>query len=182
MEEGSDPPPRRLNGALGGLAEERFELGEDLLNRVEIRRIRRQEAQRSAHSLNGPPHSRALVAAEIVQDDEVASREGREQAVFHIGQEAGTVDRAIEDTGSSKAVVTEGRYEGQSLPMAMWPLGDQPLATRTAAVAAGHIGLRPCLINEHEPVGITLALRALPACAPPRYIRPLLLGGREAFF
>ena len=182
IEQGPDPSPRRLDRAFGRLAQEGFELGEDLFNRVEIGRIGRQEAEGGPGPFNGQPHSWAFVAAEIVQDDDVASSQGREETLFHIGEEAGAVDRALEDTGGSNAVATEGGHESQRLPVAIRPRGDQPLAARAAAVAAGHIGLGPRLINEHEPVGIKPALRALPTGATPRDIGPLLLGGRETFF
>lgn len=182
VKEDPDPAPRRLNTAFGRVAQEGFELGEELFNRVEIGRIRRQKAQRGPGSLKGPPYSRALVAAEIVQDDDIARGEGRQQAVLHIGEEAGAIDRAIEDTGSSNPVVAQGSHERQGLPMALRPRGDQALAARAAAVVSGHIGLGPRLINEHEPAGIKPALHTLPTGAPPRDIGPLLLGGHETFF
>ena len=182
MEQGPDPAPRRLDGPFGRVAEQRFELGEDLFNRVEIGGIRRQEAQRSPGSLKGPPHSRAFVTAEIVHNDDVARGEGREQALLHIGEEAGAVDRAIEDTGGNNAVVAQGGHESQGLPVALRPRGNQALAARAAAVEPGHIGLGPRLINEHEPTGIEPALRTLPAGALLGDIGPLLLGGHETFF
>ena len=181
-EQGPDPAPRRLDRAFGGVAEQRFELSEDLFNRVEIGRIRRQEAQRGPRSLKGPAHSRALVAAEIVHNDDIARGEGREQALLHIGQEPQAVDRAIEDTGGNNAVVAQGGHERQGLPVAIRPRSDQPLAAGAAAVAPGHIGLGPRLINEHEPTGIKPALSTLPAGAVLGDLRPLLLGGRETFF
>jgi len=39
-EERADPAPKAWNGPLGRLSQERFEFAEDLLNRIEIRRIR----------------------------------------------------------------------------------------------------------------------------------------------
>ena len=177
VEEGANPAPRRLDGAFRRVAQEGFELGEDLFNRVEIGRIGRQEAQRGARLLNGGPHGGTLVAAEIVQDDDIADRQSGEEALFHIGEEAGAVDRAIEDTRGGKAVTPEGRHEGQGLPMTIGARGGQPLAAWAAAVAAGHIGLGPRLINEHQPVGIKLALGALPTSPTPRDVRALLLGG-----
>ena len=182
MEQGPNPAPRRLDAAFGRVAEQRFELSEDLFNRVKIGGIRWQEAQRGPGSLNGLPHSHALVAAEIVQDDDVAGSQGGEETLFHIGEEAGAVDRAIEDTGGHKAVVAQGGHERQGLPVAIRPRSDQPLAAGAAAVVPGHIGLGPRLINEHEPTGIKPALSALPAGALPGDIRPLLLGGRQTFF
>ena len=49
-------------------------------------------------------------------------------------------------------------------------------------MTAGHVRLGPGLIQEHEPARIKLALRALPPAAVLRDVRPILLGGRQAFF
>ena len=78
MEQGPDPAPGCLNTAFGRVAEQSFEFSEDLFNRVEIGRIGRQKAQRGPDSLNGPAHSRAFVATEIVHNDDIARGEGRE--------------------------------------------------------------------------------------------------------
>ena len=122
------------------------------------------------------------MATEIVHNDDIARGEGRQQTVLHIGQEPQAIDRAIEDTGGGNPVVAQGRYERQGLPMALRPCGNQPLAARAAPVVPGHIGLGPRLINEHEPAGIKPALSTLPAGAVLGDLRPLLLGGRKAFF
>ena len=175
-----DPLPRRLHGPFGRVTEQGFELGEDLFNRVEIRGVRRQEAQGGPHPLKGRPHGRTLVAAQIVHNDDIAGGEGRQQTLFDIGQEAGAVERAIEDTRSGNPVVAQRRHQGQRVPVAVGAGGAQPLAPGTAAMAAGHVGLGPGLIQEHEPARIKLALLALPPA--PGDVRPLLLGGHQAFF
>ena len=100
-----DPPPRRLNGACGRVAEQGFEFGEDLFNRGEVGGVRRQEAQRGPHPLNGRPHGRTLMAAQIVQNADVARGERGQQTLLDISQEAGPVDGAIEDTRRGKPVV-----------------------------------------------------------------------------
>ena len=100
-----DPPPRRLNGACGRMAEQGFEFGEDLFNWVEIGGVRRQEAQRGPHPLNGGAHGGTLMAAQIVQNDDIARSERRQQTLFDISQEAGPVERAIEDTRRGNTVV-----------------------------------------------------------------------------
>ena len=176
------PPPGRLNGAFGRVAEQGFKLGEDLFNRVEVGGVGRQEAERGPHPLNGGPHGGTLVAAQIVHNDDIARRERWQQTLFDIGQEAGTIDRAIEDTRSRKAVVAERRHEGQRLPVPMGPGRAQPLAAGAAAMAASHIRLGPGLIQEDEPARVKLALRALPPAAALRDVRPILLGGRQTFF
>ena len=117
------------------------------------------------------------MAAQIVHDDDIARGERRQQALFDIGQKAGAIQRAIEDTRSSHAVVAQRRHEGQRLPVAVRAGRPQPLAPGAAAMAAGHVGLGPGLVQEDEPAGIKLALRALPLPAAPRDVRPLLFGG-----
>ena len=48
------------------------ELGEDLLDRIEIRRVGRQEQETRAGRADQLPNLVALVRAEIVHDDDVA--------------------------------------------------------------------------------------------------------------
>ena len=43
VEEGSDAPPRGGGGALGGFSQEMLQLGEHLLDRIEIGTVGRQE-------------------------------------------------------------------------------------------------------------------------------------------
>ena len=182
VEQGAEPPPGRLNGAFGRVAEQSFELSEDLFDRVEIRGVGGQEAERGPRLLNGRPHGGPLVAAQIVHNDDIAWGERRQQALFDIGQEAEPVQRAIEDAGSGNAVVAQRRHEGQRLPVAVGPGRPQPLAPGAAAMATGHVGLGPGLIQEDEAPRIQLALPALPPAAAAHDVRPILLGGHQTFF
>ena len=58
----------------------------------------------------------------------------------------------------------------------------RPLSTRTAAVAAGHIGRGPNLIDEDEAFGIKRGLTIEPILAPLYDIRPVLLAGVRSLF
>src|ERR1700730_7702148 len=60
--------------------------------------------------------------------------------------------------------------------------GIKPLAAPAPAMRGRHVGLCPCLVDEHETLGIELLLVFLPALPPGRYVRPLLLGGAHDFF
>ena len=182
VKQGAEPPPSSLNRAFGRVAEQGFELGEDLFNGVEIRGVGGQEAQRGPHPLNGRPHGGTLVAAQIVHNDDIAWSECRQQTLFDIGQEAGAVDRAVEDARSGHTVVTQRRHEGEGLPVAVRPFRPQPLAPGAPAMAAGHVRLGPGLVQEDEPAGIKLALRALPLLAALHDVWPLLFGGHQTFF
>ena len=177
-----DPPPRRLNGAFGRVAEQGFEFGEDLFNRVEIGGVGRQEAQRGPHPFNGGPHGRTLMAAQIVQNDDIARSKRWQQTLFDISQEAGSVDRAIKDTRRGNTIVAQRRHEGQGVPVPVGAGRAQPLAAETAAMTTGHVRLSPGLIEEDEAARTKSALRVPPPLAVLRDVRPILLGGCEAFF
>jgi hypothetical protein len=56
-----------------------FELGEDLLDWIEIGTVGRQEEQAGAGCANGTAHGALLVAAQIVDNDDVAGLERGKQ-------------------------------------------------------------------------------------------------------
>ena len=60
-------PPSGLNCARVGLAQQGLELGEDLLDRIEIGRVARQEEQLGAGAADQAAHRLALVTAEIAR-------------------------------------------------------------------------------------------------------------------
>jgi hypothetical protein len=59
---------------------------------------------------------------------------------------------------------------------------DQALAARRPAVRAGHVGLRPGLVDEDQALGINASLMAPPPGPLARDVGPLLLGGAQSFF
>ena len=122
------------------------------------------------------------MAAKVVEDDNVARFERRDQELFDVSEEASAVDRTVEDGGGVDPVMAERGEEGQRLPMTMWNFGAQPLAPATAAMSARHVGLGPGLVDEDEPPGIKPPLITLPACPPTRHVAPVLLGRQHAFF
>jgi hypothetical protein len=60
-----------------GVAQVVLELGEERLDRVEVGRVLRQEQEFGASGPDGLPNNYALVAAEIVHDDDVAGLQRR---------------------------------------------------------------------------------------------------------
>lgn len=60
------------DGSLSGLAQTMLELGKKLLDWVEVRRILGEEEQPGAGVSDGLAHGLSLVAAEIVDDDDIA--------------------------------------------------------------------------------------------------------------
>ena len=97
LKQGADPVPEGVDGSLGGLSQQRFEFRERHLDWIEVRTVGRQIKQRRACRLDRLAHVRALVAAEIVHDDDVALAQGRNEDLIDIGLEPEAVDRPVED-------------------------------------------------------------------------------------
>ena len=64
--------PCVVDRAFLGVAHPVFDLGEGLFDRVEVGRVGRQEPEMSVGTADGLADGPALVAAEIVEDDEIA--------------------------------------------------------------------------------------------------------------
>jgi hypothetical protein len=60
--------------------------------------------------------------------------------------------------------------------------GNQALTHSTATVQAGHVCLRPGLVDKDQPGSINLALQPLPDLTPPGNIAALLFTGVQSFF
>src|ERR1700678_1970723 len=123
-----------------------------------------------------------LVGAEVVEDDDVARLEGRNEELFNIGAEAFAVDGPVEQAGRVDAVVAQGGKESRGLPAAMRNLVDEPLAFRRPAAQAGHVGFRPRLVDEHQSPGIDKALIGPPTRAMAAYVRAVLLARDKRLF
>src|SRR5437773_12307782 len=71
LEELVDELPERLDGARSALAQGGLELGESLLDRVEVGRVRWKIAQGCfADCIDGCAHVLDLVGAQVVQEDD----------------------------------------------------------------------------------------------------------------
>ena len=85
LEKLSDALPCVLDGTFFGFAQEPLQLGEDLFDRIEIGRVRRQEEELGADGAYGGPYTPAFVAAGIVHDDDVTRLEGRHEELADVG-------------------------------------------------------------------------------------------------
>ncbi len=182
IEECSDAFPCCVDGAFGCLSQESFELCEDLLDWIEVWRVRWQEEDVCTGSADGASHGLAFVAAEIVEDDDIAGLECRGQDLLDISEEASAIDRSVEHGRGVDPVMAERGKEGERLPVTERHLGTQPLSTRGAAMGPRHIGLGPGLINEDEATWIEPTLVAFPTRPSAYNVTPILLAGQYAFF
>lgn len=128
------------------------------------------------------PDCIALVAVEIIHDDDVARSQGGHENLFDIGLKAQAVDRAIKNTGCSQTVGTKGRNEGERLPVAMRQFGGKALTLPAPAPEPGHVGLDPGLIDADEARDVDARQILLPPVPSARDVRPQLLCWQNAFF
>ena len=164
------------------LSQQSFELAEDLLDRIEVGRVFWQEDEARSDIADRSSHGLSLVGAEIVEDHDVARFEGRDEELFDIGVEALAVDGPVEQARGFDAVVTQRGEESRSLPAAVRNLVDEPLAFRRPAAQAGHVGLRPGLVDEDQAPGIDEALIGPPSFAVAAYVRAILLARDQGLF
>ena len=169
-------------GARPCRAEEGFQFGEGLFNRIEVGAVGREEAEGRAHGGDRRLHGRLLVDREVVEDDHVAGPQRRHQHLLDVGEEGGIVEGAGEDGRGAEARATQRRDDRVGFPVPTRREVAQPDAFRTAAIAPNQIGGDAGLIDKMEAVGLPQRLPRLPA--PPRrgHVRPALLVGVYRFF
>lgn len=92
-----------------------FELGEELFDRIEVGTVGRQEEKVGACLPDGASCLLALVAAEVVEDDDVAPGEGRDENPLDVEGE----DRAVDDPRCIDAIGPERCDESERFPTAM---------------------------------------------------------------
>ena len=159
-----------------------LELGKDLLDRVEVWRVWRQEQQASASATDRLADRGLFVTAQIIHDDNVAGRERRHKELLYIVGEALAVYRLVEHAWGVDPVTAERREEGHRAPMAIGHFGMEPLTDRRPPAQGRHVGLCPGFVDEDEASRIKPALILLPLLASPCDLWPELFGGQHAFF
>jgi hypothetical protein len=122
------------------------------------------------------------MAAEIIDDDDVAGLQRGNEYLLDIGKEALAVNGTIDHARRVEPVAAQSRQECQRSPLAERRLGQEPLASRASSVCARHVGFGPGLVDEDQPRRIELSLMLLPALTPPFNVRAILLRGVQAFF
>ena len=182
LEKAADTAPHAVDGAFFSLAKQDFELGEDLLDRIEVGAVGRQEQEAGASGPDYGPHGGLLVAGEVVHDDDITRAKRRAQFLLDPLGEGRPVDRLIEHERRIDPVAAQGGNEGHRLPVAIRHLGMEPLASGCPTPQRCHVGLGPGFIDEDEPRRIRQVLELLPLRAPSGDLGPELLGGKNAFF
>ena len=182
VEQPADGGPQAVDGALGGLAQKRLELGEGLLDRIEVGGVGRQVAQLGAVGLDRLADAGDLVGGEIVHDDDVARPQLRGQHLLDPSAGRCTVHGAVGDVGGDEAARGQAADEGGALPVAVRDRAVQAPAARAAAVAPRHVGRGTGLVDEDQPRRAHLALPGTPVGALLGDVGPVLLLGPARLF
>jgi hypothetical protein len=134
-----------------------------------------------AGAVQRPAHLLGLVGAEVVHHHErvgpVAQR--GDEDLLGEGEEDGRAGRGGDAPAGDHAVEREGADHGQPLPAPPGQLARGPLPPGGASVGAGHAGVDPGLVDEHEAGGVDPG-----QLGPPRlgHVLPVPLGGLERLF
>ena len=92
------------------------------------------------------------------------------------------VDRPVEHHGRDHAGHAQAGDQRGRLAMAVRVAHPQPLAPAATAVAAGHVGRRPGLVDEHEPRRIKVELAVEPCLALIQDVGAVLLNRVPGLF
>lgn len=163
-------------------AQKRLELGEGQFDGIQVRTVRRQEAQGRAGRFDRPLHLALLMGRQIVRDHDVAWAEPGHQYLLGVGKKRGVVDGAIEHGGHRHAVDPQASNQGVGLPVAAGREITEPRAAGTPAVAAEQVGRDAALIKKDELRCIAERLALTPPATRRDNIRSALLGGVYRFF
>ena len=137
-------------GAGLGAAEELLDLGEGLLDRVEVGGVGGERQEASPASLNGRAHGRAVMRAEIVGHDDLARAQRWREEVLDIAHEARGRHRAVEPQARADAVEGQRSNDGLVLAAIGWRGCVRPLATRRPGMGRRVPQVAAGLIQEDQ--------------------------------
>src|SRR3954466_841067 len=181
VEQDADRFPESILSSCRRLPEQSLELGEELLDRVEIRGIGRQVKHTGPHRPDRLAYAGHLVSGEVVHRDPVARLQRRREHLLDVGAEHGAGHRPIQDERRNDAAAAQARHSGRGLPMTRRHRIDQALASWTPAGEAGHRCGGGGLVDEDEALRIHVALPHPPAAAVPGPAGGILRGPSQAF-
>ena len=105
-----------------------------------------------------------------------------DQDLLDVGEEAGTVNGAIEDAGRGQASDAERREERTGLPPRARRVVVDACAARGAAVAPEQIGGDAGFVEKHQVRRVPAWGRGVPGGARAGDVRPVVLGRPHRFF
>ena len=174
--------PERVDRATSRGANDGFQLRKAQFDGVEVGAVRRQIHQRGAGGFDGVAHAGHFVRAQVVGDDDVTGVERGHEDLFHVGEEARPIDRAVEDAGRGQARDAERRDKRAGLPARKRRGVIDPDPARRAPVAPQQIRGDARFIEEDQVRGIPSRRAVAPLRPRCRNVQPVVLAGPYGFF
>jgi len=112
-----------VDSSRGSFAEQVLELGKDLFDRVQVGRVFWQEEEFGADRTDELANCFASMAAEVIQDDDIAGSKDRQKNLLDIDTKAHAINRPLDEPWRIDPVMAQGRQEGHGLPAAVGNLG-----------------------------------------------------------
>ncbi len=106
MKDFTDGAAHCIGGPSGNFAQVMLELGEDLLDGIEVRGVFWQEEELGSGRADELPHGFSLVAAKIIHDDDIAGTQRGKQNPLDIKSETLAIDRPLEKPWRFDSVMT----------------------------------------------------------------------------
>ena len=170
------------DASLGDFAQIGFQLGVGFFDRVHVGAVGRQISQLGPGAVYELLDPRPLVGGQIVHDDDIAWREGGNEAFFHPFLEQGGVDRPVESLRSGQAAKADASDQRDRLVMAVRDGNAQPSSSPAASSFARQIGGGSCFVDENEFRRIKIELPGEPFLALFQNVLALLLLGMRGLF
>ena len=99
---------------------------------------------------DGAPCAATLVAAQIIENDDVAWGQCWREHLLDIGCEQLAIDWTVDHPGRLDAVVPQGGDEGQRLPVAVRHARIKTLPAQVPTVSTTNIPIRPAIIKRSK--------------------------------
>src|SRR5260221_8065475 len=122
------------------------------------------------------------MSGNIVQKDDLPLLQSWSKDLFDIGQEVGSVHRAIQHKRGGDAIMAQAAYESCCFAVAVWHVINEPFALRSPAIEPGHLGGGSGLIDEDKFLRIKGWLFFPHRLTGRGDVGPILFGCMEAFF
>jgi hypothetical protein len=144
-------------------AEECFQFGERELDGIEVGAVGREEPQVGARLRDRHRHLGLLVDGEIVEHDDIAGLQRRDQDLFDVGEETRTIDRSIEHRRRAEPVEAQRGDHRVGLPVTAGRVIGEPRATAAPAVQAQEVGGDTALVEKDVLPNVSERLPVTPA-------------------
>jgi hypothetical protein len=171
-----------IEAAWARRAKKRYQFGKGLFDGIEVGAIRRQESEVRAGCFNRGANRGLLVDREVVQHDDIAWAECRQQHLLDVGAEHGRVHRAIEHGGGGESVEAQAHDDGVRLPVAAGRVVLQTCPARAAAIPTQQIRRHATFIEKDVVAHIAQRLPRPPLASGGGDVRPALFVSEYGFF